>query len=650
MEGSEARAFSRVRASVAAAPAGPAAFVFGPFRLDSRKRVLTANGQEVALQPRAFDMLEMFVACDGQVLSGDEIVVHVWRGIAVGDNNLGVQLSALRRVLAAHGGKGLIVTLPGRGYRFVGDVTEEADAAQAADRLPQPRKTAHPWHSAGIAAMAVAMALVVAVLLWRPLSRTGGQPATASSFSPPLRSIAVLAFANLSGEPGQDYLSEGLSEALIDVLSRVSLLQVTARTSSFTFKGSTASIEEIAHRLNVASVLEGSLRRQGSHLRIDARLNDARTGYQLWSQSYDLEMADMLKLQDEIAGAVAEALQARLLDTNYDGGSLGSTRNPQAFDAYLRGQHHLLQTYDGNVDKSFDENDSAILEFRKAAQLDPDFALALASLSSSLVMKASYTMSTADPAYRKAIEEARMAAEHAVAVAPGLGLPHAELGMILLLGVGDLGAAWAEAVRARALTPGNATVEEHYAQIAVDVGRSDEAMRAASRAVELDPLHPEPWWNKMRVSICARKYDAARDALQRGIAITGHPPSFAPFMSGNIFLRQGKAEAARQVCVTSTAWTAQCLAIAYHMLGRQKDAEANAAKMYADSGDDNSYNLAEVYAQWNQRALAMHWLEKAREISDPALGDMDCDAWLDPIRGEPRFREIEQSLHLPPPE
>jgi predicted Zn-dependent protease len=222
--------------------------------------------------------------------------------------------------------------------------------------------------------------------------------------------------------------------------------------------------------------------------------------------------------------------------------------------------------------------------------------------------------------------------------------------MVLLAGVTDFSAAWTEAIRARALTPGDATVEENYAQIAMDVGRTEEAMKAASHAVDLDPLQPEAWFTTMRVMICARKFDAARDALERGVVILGHRPGFVDYILGSILLKQGKPDAARQICEAGAMWTDECLAIAYHALGRQEEAEANAARMYADSGDDNSYNLADVYAQWNQPALAMHWLTKAREISDPALADMECDAWLDPIRAQPGFRDIERSLHLPPSE
>ncbi len=648
-------------------PEAAGVVAFGPFRLDSKRRVLTADGREVTLQPRAFDLLELFVCSGGQVLSNDEIVGHVWRGTAVGNNNLGVQLSALRRVLAEHGGRGLIVTVPGRGYRFVGDVVAEPPVvappvdAPSVDAPPTPtivqqklRRGRHWPVGIAVAAGLVLIGFVALIggggtLAWRPTA-PAARPlgsATAEPFNPPPHSVAVLAFANLSNDPAADYLSDGLAEAVIDTLGRVNSLQVTARTSSFYFKGRVATIGDIARKLNVGSVLEGSLRRQGTHLRIDAHLGDARTGYQIWSQSYDIEMGDMLKLQDQIAGAVAEALQAKLLDTATGGRSLGGTSNPQAFDAYLRAEH---QEVEGGADPDmwamFAKADAAIAEFRKAVELDPDFARALVGLSGALTFKAGYAMSTADPTYRGVLEEARRAAEHAIAVAPALGVAHVQLGMVMRE-LDDFSAAWSEAIRAHALQPGDPTVEEGYANIAVDVGHRNEAIKAAARAVSLDPLQVGSWFTTMHVLTCARKYDLALDAFRRGITIIGHPPSFGPFIIGKLLLLQGKPEAARQACAKKAGWTTLCLAIAYHALGRQKDAETYAAQMYSDEGDQNSYNLAMVYAQWNQPARAMYWLKKAREINDQGLTDLECDAWLDPIRGQPGFREIEQSLHLP---
>lgn len=640
------------------------AFPFGRFWMDVTRRVLLVDGQPVALHARAFDILEYLIASRDRVVTRDEIVTHVWRGVVVGENNLSVQLSALRRVLAVHGGRNFIVTVPHRGYQFVDDasVDEGLDTAMVPASLDPPcvgkieQREAHDrpskvrrWRIPSLAAVAVV--LIAATIAWKEVWPNRAAPGTTSGqpFNPPPDSIAVLAFANLSSDPGADYLSDGLSEALIDTLSRVNQLQVTARTSSFFFKGKPATVSEIAHTLNVGSVLEGSLRRQGTRLRIDAHLSDSRTGYQTWSRSYDRDAEDLLKLQDDIASDVADALQTKLLETETAVGSTGGTASPRAFDAYLRGEHHILKSYDNNLDAFFGENGAAIAEFRQAVGLDRNFARALTSLSSALIERATYIMSAADPDTEKVIAEARRSAQHAAGVAPSWGLPHALIGRVLLEGLKDFSGAWDEAVHAIALTPNDATVQENVAEIAKAVGHREDAVKAASRAVSLDPLRVEAWRTMMHVLLCAGKYDEAQNALQRIIEILGNPPSYAPFIFGNILLKQGKPDEARRMCLKGEGWwTDVCLAVAYHALGRQAEAEAHRAAVYAAVGDDSSYNQAMIYAQWGQPVLAMHWLTRAREINDSALSDLECDAWLDPVRSRTDFKQIEKSLHLPP--
>ena len=321
--------------------------------------------------------------------------------------------------------------------------------------------------------------------------------------------------------------------------------------------------------------------------------------------------------------------------------SQGGTTNQLAFDAYLRGQHHMQE--------GFDDKDAALAEFQRAVELDPDYALALVGLSAMLTLHVNHVMRSDDPQFHATMAGARRAAERAASIAPGLGLPHSQIGIALLSGGTDFDAAWAEARRALALSPDDATVQENVAAIAMSAGRPSDALEAASRAVELDPMHAEPWFTKMRVLTCLHEFDQARDALRQGIAVLGHAPIWQPYILGSLLLKQGKPDEARQVCEAGSAWVDECLAIAYHALGRQKEAEANVARMIDETGDDNSYNLAGIYAQWNQPDLAMRWLNKARQINDTGLPGLECDAFLDPIRSKPGFHQIEQSLHLPPP-
>jgi len=540
---------------------------------------------------------------------------------------------------------------PGRDGDAMADTSLDDPNGQV--MVGRPGAGASGWRKAGIAACVVIVAVAASVTTWRsavPVIRmpatgapTAGEPvsgpqawASASPFISPPRTVAVLAFANMSNDPAQEYLSDGLSEALIDVLSRVDQLRVTARTSSFTFKGRAATIEEIGRKLNVGAVLEGSLRKQGTHLRIDAHLSDARTGFALWSQTYDRRTTDMLSLQDEIAGDVAEALQVKLVDTDAAGRRLGGTTNPLAFDAYLRGEQHVREMADGA--------DAALAEFRTAIALDPNFALALSRLAFVLVMISGHGAN--DDTYRAMMAEARRAAERAVALAPGLGMAHANLAMVLRNEATDMTAAWIEAGRARALAPGSAIVETQFAQIATVVGRSEEAIAAANRAADLDPLRAESWRALADAFDCARQYDAARAAARRSMTLTSHPQRSDLDDLGVLALKQGNMDDARRIC--AEAGDHGCLAIAEHALGLQAEADRNMAIMMSNMGVSGAYNYSEVYAQWHEPELVRQWLTKAREINDPALSWIKCDVFEDPMRGQPWFRQIEDTLHFPP--
>jgi TolB-like protein/DNA-binding winged helix-turn-helix (wHTH) protein/Flp pilus assembly protein TadD len=632
-------------------------FDLGDLRVQPSLRRVSAGGCEESVEPRVMQALVVLAQARGRVVSRDSLIDLCWGGRIVGEDAINRCIAKVRRLAETVQPPAFsIETIPKVGYLLKarqGDAApglpagappavEAAPAAtdcQPADE-PQDQLRLPIWRQFRVIAL-VAVLTVAGLVASRFAAPVARPPAGSAPFNPPSHSVAVLVLANLSGDPSQDYLSDGLSEALIDLLSRVNELRVTARTSSFYFKGKAVTIGQIASALNVASILEGSLRRQGTHLRIDVTLVDARTGFQLWSHSYDRSADDLLKLQDEIARSTAEALRVKLIDTDAEGLNQGGTTNTLAFDAYLRGEQHIEATIG-------DEKEQALVEFRRATALDPDFALAQSALAFVLVMIAQD--SALDKTYHAMMDEARRAADLAVARAPGLGLAHAQRAMVLRNEVTDMSAAWAEAKTARALTPGNAVVEQTYAIMARAVGDMDEAEKAAQLAVDLDPLRGTLWWTLGRVLECAQRYDRARDAYQRSVDLLSRPPSGAPSVFAGLLLEQANLRSARPLCEKlGSPGVLQCLAIVDHALGRQQDAEADLAGLRAKTGDEVPVAYAEVYAQWHQPAPALQWLRKARAINDPDLRELRCEHWLDPIRGDPGFRDIEASLHFPPP-
>jgi TolB-like protein len=302
-----------------------------------------------------------------------------------------------------------------------------------------------------------------------------------AAFAPPPHSIAVLPFVNMSADKEQEYFSDGLTEELLNSLARINELQVAGRTSSFYFKGEHADLGTIARKLNVAAVLEGSVRRSGRTVRISTQLINAVTGFHLWSQTYDRDLGDVLKLQSEIADAVAGALKVTLLGDTAAKIALGGTHNPDAFDAYLRASKAYRAVRSSRSDQD------AIAAYTEAIHLDPGYALALADRSLALSeIAGEFTNKPEDvgPTFKKAEADAQRAIE----LAPELAEAHLALAVALIYGSLDFTRGIEQYERAVTLAPGNTQILRIYGRTAVLMGRTEAGIAAGRRAVELDPL------------------------------------------------------------------------------------------------------------------------------------------------------------------
>jgi TolB-like protein len=477
-----------------------------------------------------------------------------------------------------------------------------------------------------------------------PTSVKSAGPATSGSskqsFAPPPHSIAVLPFVNMSGDAKQDYFSDGLSEELLNSLTTIRDLRVAARTSSFFFKGKEVDLSDVAHKLNVGAVLEGSVRKDGGRIRITAQLIDAVTGFHIWSQTYDRDLKDILKLQTEIATAVTKALQATLLADAAVAIELGGTQNPQAFDAYLRSRNFAH----GRVDRSTVLASIAALD--EAIRLDPHFAKAYAAKALSESGFAEYY--GAGPEIREHFRRARAAAEKALELAPELGEGHSAFAVVLQNGFLDFNGALAEHERALALSPNDSGVLLRAAWFLADIGRADEGAAMARHGVSLDQLNPQAYRRLANVLNDAHRYREAIEAANRSLSLNPNDTRQTA-IRGLALLPLGEVEAARKSCDTPPLdWESRlCLAIAYDKLQRRSDAEAQLAAMKADLGDASAYQYAEIYAQWGDIPKALDWIEAARRLKDPGISSIKVDDFLVPLRDEPRFKAILGELNLP---
>ena len=464
--------------------------------------------------------------------------------------------------------------------------------------------------------------------------------AASTAFNPPPHSIAVLPFANMSGDKDQEYFSDGLTEELLNSLSEINELQVAARTSAFSFKGTNTDIGTIARKLNVGAVLEGSVRRSANTIRITAQLINAVTGFHLWSKTYDRDLGDVLKLQTEIATAVASSLKVTLLGDVAAKVELGGTGNPAAFDAYLRG----AKAYGSFRDSK--DLPAAMAAYTEAIRLDPHYALAFAGRSIAHSEAAGEAETPA--AMREGFDKAQADARQALILAPDLAQAHLALAFVAETGTLDFTQANDEYERALALAPGNAQVLRDSGGFAVYMGHFDAGIAALRRAVVLDPLASNSHYQLGRALYTARRYEEAVAAFAEVISLS--PDFKATYASrGFAYYGLGDLERARASCETKRDyWGSQwCLAVIYDKLGRHADAEAELAKLKAFGGDAAAYQYATIYAQWGQRAKALESLDTAWRLRDPGLENLKTDPFMDPLRQEPRFQAIERELKFP---
>ncbi|HWS68133.1 MAG TPA: protein kinase [Steroidobacteraceae bacterium] len=471
---------------------------------------------------------------------------------------------------------------------------------------------------------------------------------TAATFSPPPHSIAVLPFVNISGDKEQQYFSDGLTEELLDSLSRINELQVAARTSSFSFQDEHPDIKTVAHKLNVASVLEGSVRRSGNTIRVSAQLNSALTGFHLWRQTYDRDLGDVLRLQTEIADAVTSALKVTLLGDIAARIELGGTRNPAAFDAYLRGLKASNMVHDAK------DIEAAIGAYAEAIRLDPNYALAGAARSVALNDYADNFAT--GPAIRASYESAQTDARLAIARAPALPDGYVALANVLVSQSFDFTHAAEQYERAVSLAPGNAQAARRYGNFAVLMGHTDAGLAATRRAVQLDPLNPAVHRLLSFALRMARRYQEAIEAAQGALALDADNPGVLTTL-GMAYYALGDYKSARAACEgarpranpSGSYYGIQvCLAITYAKLGRHADAVAMLTTVQSWYGDRGAYQYAEIYSQWGDTPKALAWLEKSTRLGDSGLVGLKVDSLLDPLRNEPRFQVIQRALRFPP--
>jgi TolB-like protein len=474
-----------------------------------------------------------------------------------------------------------------------------------------------------------------------PMRSGASLPGESTVFAPPAHSIAVLPFVNMSGDKEQEYFSDGLTEELLNSLAEINELQVAARTSAFFFKGKDTDIGTIGRKLNVASVLEGSVRRSGNTVRITAQLINAVTGFQLWSHTYDRDLGNVLKLESDIAGAVASALKVSLLGEVAAKIEFGGTRNPAAFDAYLRGLK-LARIATASTPMECGEPIDA---FSEAIAIDSNYALAYANRA---LLTSECAGNSPDWLQQPSDEKVSADAERAIALTPGLAEGYVALSR-LEMGSLNLGAADQACTRALALAPGNQLVLYQCSLLAAYLGRADTAISGARRGVALDPLNPLSYRALGDTLRYARRYDEAIAAYQASIEVDPEHSAEAYALRGLSYYLAGNLPQAQSSCEARPDYfrSEVCQGMVYDRLGRHREAAARVEKITQLGRDAAAYQFAQINAQWGDRKTALDWLDKAMRLRDPGMVYTKVDPLLDPLRNEARFQAVERELKFP---
>ena len=642
-----------------------ASLAFDDVRIDFPGRRLLRGGSEQPLEPKAFDVLALLAGTPGQVFTRDEILDGVWGHRHVTPGVLNRIMTLLRHALGEHAhSPHYLHTVHGVGYRFdlpasatmpaaespTGDpvalaaaipaapplpaTTQEPSRRRASDHPPRRRRRAWWWLPPLLAGLALA-----GWLWWQPAAH---QPANVAPGAPAVvameRSIAVLPLVNASNDAEQQFFSDGLSENLIDTLSRFEGLKVIGRTSAFQFRDGKADSATIGRKLGVSYLLSGSVQRAGDVVRINAALTKAADGSTLWSEHYDRPYKDLFALQDEITSAVAGALQLKLLPSGETArhDDRPPSGNIDAYDAYLQGLKHW-----------HDEDFPKAAEYMtRAVQLDPGYAMAWAHLSGSWSTVAAFS-NEPPAAAREHMRIARDAADKALQLEPALGPAHAARAYLQFYAF-DGRDALAGCRRAVQLAPGDGTVLNGCGYTLAGIGRLDEAIALRERLLSIEPLYTINYLRYAELLMATGRLDAAEKYLRIAEGLS-QPKSSPLIQFMHVAIARGDAATALDVArKQAEPWREMDLAIAAQMSPDRAAADAALAKVLAGRiwAKTSPYLVAQAYALRGDFDSTVDWLERA------PTGDvlfMLSDPIILRARDDPRLVAFCKKAGLPPP-
>jgi len=620
---------------------------FDIFELDVRAGELRKNGVKLRLQGQPLQVLAALLKRPGELVTREELRAQIWQAdtFVDFDHSLHNAIARIREVLGDSAETPrYIETLPRRGYRFVAHVEgiSTREPERSAETVQPSEAPAPLARSKARAALAVALLTVVMIALALWLLPAISHRTTAV---PPMRSIAVLPLDNLSGDPSQEYFVDGMTDELITDLAKVGALRVTSRTSVMRYKGTKKSLPEIARELNVEGIVEGSVTRSGNRVRVTAQLLHAPEDQHLWAETYERDLGDVLKLQSEVAQAIAQQVRAQLTPQQQD--RLGSVRqvNPEAYDAYLRGRYYLTNQF-----TTAQPLNRAKGYFEESIRKDPNFALAYSGLADSYAFLAYIRGVAPESAYQSATEALRKAS----ALDDSIGEIHDTRAVLSWRYKLDLDTAEQEFNRAIALAPSYSCAHEDHAVYLGFVGRRADALAEVAKSNELDP-GPSSAMAESATYYQLRDYERLVEASRRGVA--SNPKEWVEYYNlgvgyeGTGKLLEAISEYQKAVELSAGDQDATAaLAHAYAVIGKRAEASKilRDLQQKAKSSYISPYLLATIYAGLGEKDRAFELLERAYEQKSLELSwHLKADLRIDNLRSDPRFQNLLHRVGLP---
>ena len=618
---------------------------FGVFEVDLYSGELKKRGARVKLQSQPFLLLVTLLKKQGELVTREEICSALWPdGTFIDfDRSLGTALNKLREVLGDSAvNPRFIETLPRRGYRFIAPVEivdpepkaiQKDEAPLVPVLVPDPVPAAEPkpgWVSRKrwplLALLLLILAAGGALLMWNQRPRP----------APYIRSLAVLPLSNLSGDPGEDYFSDGMTDELITELGQLSELRVISRTSVMTYKATRKTLPEIARELNVDAVVEGTVLRSGGQVRITAQLVEASSDRHLWAQSYEEQVRNVLTLQRKVARAIAGQIRIKL--SSQEQMELKNTQevNAEAHEEYLKGRFFWNKRTGEDLKRAVDH-------FNRAIAHDPNYAQAYSGLADSYALMGDWEYGVLSP--QEALPKARAAATKAIAIDGRLGEAHTSLAFALDLFDWDWSSAEREYQKAIELNPSYATAHQWYAWHLVVMRKNTDAVAEMRKARDLDPLSLIIGADQADILHIARLYD---DSIEQSRRILELDPRFAVahYQLGQALAQKHSFPEAINELETSIAVSGgnrtfvSNLAYAYALSGNKTKAQDLLKGLLSPTGGrfSSPAEIALVYVGLGDGDEAFRWLDKAyAERFNPSVLFRPA---FDPLRTDPRFHQL----------